>query len=117
MLLNEITHKEIASEVDSLIKSCNNEKIILDAAVLFESGMDRICDYTIAVIAPKDDRLKRVMLRDMADENSVLARMQSQNDDVYYTNKADATIVNDGDLKDLYKKMAKVLAEVGCDKD
>jgi dephospho-CoA kinase len=115
-LLNQITHKRIAQAIGSMIKDCNNKNIVLEAAVLFESGMDKICDFIIAVVAPADERAKRIVARDSLDENLALERMHSQNDDSYYTKRAHMIICNDGDISQLYNEGIRVFSEVANDK-
>jgi len=111
-LLNKITHEKIAKAIDDKIKKCKNKNIVLEGAVLFESGMNGMCDYVIAVIAPKDERINRVMQRDLTDERSVLLRMSRQKDDEYYTKRANLIITNNGDLSRLYNEGIKVFSEV-----
>lgn len=111
-VLDQITHKRIAQAIDDMIKGCDNKNIVLEAAVLFESGMDKICDFIIAVVAPADQRAKRIAARDSLDEKRVMERMCSQKDDAYYTERADMVIRNDGDLSRLYSEGIRVFSEV-----
>ena len=36
----------------------------IDAIGLFESGLDQLCGVTVGILAPKADRLRRIMARD-----------------------------------------------------
>lgn len=79
--LNQITHKHI--RVDTLLlieeyKKQQKKAVLIDAPVLFESGFDKMCDYTICVIAPYDLRLKRILERDNITEEKAKKRMDSQ---------------------------------------
>ena len=51
---------------------------MIDAPVLFESGFDRMCNYTICVIASYETRLERILKRDGITEEKAKKRMDSQ---------------------------------------
>lgn len=95
--LNRIIHPAIRARFEVWKEQKSNfQYVINEAAILFESGLNRQVDYTITVSAPKDLRIKRVINRDGVDEAAVLARMNNQ-----LTNKerealADWVICNDG---------------------
>ena len=72
--------------------------MVIESALLFESGLDQICDKTIAVIAPEELRLQRVMARDKTNNNKVRARMRAQMSDAERAAKADLVVTNDGTL-------------------
>ena len=93
--LNQITHPYIVQQISTLVnesKSLNNDIIVIDAAVLFESGMDSICDKVIAILAPKEVRLKRIMNRDIISKSDALLRINAQNAHEYYTSRADYVV-------------------------
>lgn len=99
-LINSITHPEIimiSKEKIQLSEKNGQHRFIIDAPLLFESGMDKICNATIAVICP-DERLRmaRVIERDGISEEQAKVRMKSQPKDEFYTEKTDFVVVNDG---------------------
>ena len=67
-----------------------------EAAILFESNGHRSMDKTILVVAPLDIRLERVMARDKATKEEVLARVSKQMPDEEKIPLADFIILNDG---------------------
>ena len=75
--------------------------IVFDAPLLFESGLADDCDLTVAVLADKDVRRRRIRARDALTEAEARLRMQSQPDDAYYTERADRVLYNNGDPDDL----------------
>lgn len=80
-VLNEITHKHIKVDTDVLVDKYKNEgkkAVLIDAPVLFESGFDRMCNYTICVIASYETRLERILKRDGITEEKAKKRMDSQ---------------------------------------
>ena len=95
--LNAITHPAVVEEIKSIIKDMEEvgyRGIIIDAIALFESGEDAICDFTVAVIAPKEIRLERIMKRDNITEEKALERINAQKDESFFTKKADFVLWN-----------------------
>ena len=68
--------------------------IIIDAIALFESGEDALCDFTVAVVAPKEIRLERIMKRDNITEEKALERINAQKDESFFTSRADFVLWN-----------------------
>ena len=59
--------------------------------------MHRDCNFTVAVLADKDVRLHRLLARDHATEQAILARINAQPDDEFYRSQVDAVLYNNGD--------------------
>lgn len=91
--LNSITHPFIFAETVRTIDGIRNIRkdavIILDAPTLFESRIDVICDYVIAVICPESIRRERIIKRDGLSEADADIRLKAQKDDSFYTEKSD----------------------------
>lgn len=95
--LNAITHPAVTDEIKSIIKDISEvgyRGIIIDAIALFESGEDALCDFTVAVVAPLDIRLERIMKRDNITEEKALERINAQKDESFLTSKADFVLWN-----------------------
>ena len=95
--LNEITHPAVTEEIKSIIKDMEEvgyRGVIIDAIALFESGEDKLCDFTVAVVAPEDIRLERIMKRDNITEEKALLRINAQKDESFFTEKADFVLWN-----------------------
>lgn len=92
--LNALVHPKVRDHFKKFIASTNAEIIIYEAAILFESGSDKLCDYIITVTADFDERIKRVMLRDQLDKESVLQRIQHQLNDEDKVLKSNFVIIN-----------------------
>ena len=95
--LNEITHPAVTEEIKSIIKDMEEigyRGVIIDAIALFESGEDALCDFTVAVVAPKEIRLERIMKRDNITEEKVLERINAQKDESFFTSRADFVLWN-----------------------
>lgn len=80
--LNYLMHPVIRETILTRIKDCRendeNSIIIVDAAVLIESGMDDIVDEVWLVYADPDIQLKRLMKRDGIGTLEAEARIKSQ---------------------------------------
>ena len=83
---------------------------VVDAPLLYESGMDAICGLVAAVIAPEDLRLKRILARDGITEQEARRRMAVQPDEAFYRAKGARLLVNDGDLAALRRQADALLA-------
>ena len=95
--LNAITHPAVTEEIKSIIKDMEEigyRGVIIDAIALFESGEDKLCDFTVAVVAPQDIRLERIMKRDNITEERALERINAQKDEKFFTEKADFVLWN-----------------------
>lgn len=95
--LNDITHPAVTEEIQSIIKDMKEvgyRGVIIDAIALFESGEDKLCDFTVAVVAPKEIRLERIMKRDNITEEKALERINAQKDESFFTKRADFVLWN-----------------------
>ena len=104
--LNSITHPAI-------LELCRKEAVfpsVLDAPLLFESKGDKMCYKTIAVLAPKELRLERIMKRDGITKERALARMNAQRDEEFYKTNSDFTVINDG--LNIENQINKILEEI-----
>ena len=77
-ILNDIVHPALAKYFKQWTKKQTSPYVLKEAAILFESGSYKDCDYIITVTAPEQLRIARVMARDHCTEAQVLARMAQQ---------------------------------------
>ncbi len=96
--LNSIVHKYVIDEIKSQLVNCMDEIFVIDAIALFESGLSDMCDITVAVIADRNVRCKRIMSRDNLTEQEAWLRINAQKSDEFYINNADVVIRNNGDI-------------------
>ena len=95
--LNAITHaavkKEVLRQLETVPKHCT-----IDAIGLFEGGLAELCDVTVAVTAPREDRVKRLMARDGITREYAEKRLSAQHPDEWFRERCDCTLENDGEL-------------------
>lgn len=113
--LNQITHKYILKRVETLIEefSSNGEKVVFfDAPTLFESGLDKRCNYILAVSASDEKLISRIKSRDNKTETEVIKRLSSQYDEDFLKKNSNYLIENNGTLYELEKKAEEFLEKV-----
>ncbi|MAO09562.1 MAG: dephospho-CoA kinase [Flavobacteriaceae bacterium] len=92
--VNEIIHPEVAKHFRNWAKQQSEAYCIKEAAILFENGGYKECDYTILVTAPKEIRIKRILERDDTTEDEIKSRMDNQWPDEKKIELADFIIEN-----------------------
>ena len=107
-LLSSITHKYILDEMKRII-SLTKGDIILDAPLLFEAGIDTICDVCIYVTADEGEMQRRIMERDGIDHSVAEARLSRQSKQSAYISKCDYVIENLSTIAELRKRATDVL--------
>ncbi|HEV2879303.1 MAG TPA: dephospho-CoA kinase [Candidatus Eremiobacteraceae bacterium] len=104
--LNQLTHPEILKRVLAIIGAQPSESIIVVVVpLLFESGFDRSCDRSVAVIASPEVRRHRLQERDGLSVSEVEARMRTQLPDAEYEKRADIVVRNEDNLTALGREV------------
>lgn len=111
-LLNKITHPPVIKKILELAGQCPEKAVILDAPTLIESGLYKSCDLLVSVLADKEERLKRICLRDGLSAAEAEARVNSQKRDEFYKEKSDIIIYNSGSVDELCAKAAELALRI-----
>ena len=93
--LNAITHAAVKAEVERRLATAPALAAI-DAIELFDSGLAPLCDATVAIVAPLEDRVRRLMARDSISEEYARARIAAQKDEAWFRAHCDAVLENNG---------------------
>lgn len=107
--LNAILHphiRRLAMEREAPAK--RGQLVVHVVPLLFETGYDRLVEKTIAVVAPEDSRIARIVARDGIDEARVRARMAAQIDPDEARGRADYVIENTGNFDTLRERTGDV---------
>ena len=93
-LLNSIIHPAIADDFLKFRTTNKSALLVKEAAILFESGGYKLCDYTILITAPINIRIDRVVKRDLTDRDEVILIISNQWSDKRKSLLADKIIEN-----------------------
>ena len=113
-LLNSITHPLIAELVWQRVCEAHESgrHAAVEAPLLFEAGWQKWCDFTVSVLAPEEQRLKRIMRRDRLTEHAARERIAAQNGDDFYRDRSNYVIYNDLDSITLEKMGGRMLDDL-----
>jgi len=107
--LNAIVHPAVKLDFDDWVKEHkNNDYVMYEAAILFESGRYKDCDVIITVTAPEEVRIDRVIKRDKTTREEVLSRMKMQWNDEKRISKSNF-VINNNNLKNAKEEVVKIL--------
>lgn len=109
--MNAIIHPRVARHFENWAAKQNSAYVIKEVAILFENGGDKLCDYIIAVTAPKADKIERVLQRDNTTEEKVKAIMDNQWSDTEKV-KLSHFVIENIDLEKTKKQVASVHAQI-----
>ena len=112
--LNELTHPRIIAMLKADINRAHKRgrHAVIDAPLLFEAGLESICDTTLAVTAPEETRIHRVMARDGIDREQAALRVMAQKPDEYYISRAGYSLNNNGSREQLLRDAESVIDEI-----
>ena len=104
--LNAIVHPAVKKDIlqHPLLRRGRGERFFIESAILYEAGLDELCNRIIIVDAPEEVRLARTIARDYRGEdtpehiNKVRARIRAQKNSAGLSDpRRDVlTILNDG---------------------
>lgn len=112
--INAISHPIIIARVhESIALAKAAGKIaVIDAPLLFESGLDAVCDITVGVTAPADVRIARLCLRDGIDADMAKKRFANQKSEEFLKKNCTYIISNDGGSESLASKVLDVTSKI-----
>lgn len=92
--LNSVVHPAVAKHFEKWKVQQKAPYVIYEAAILFEKGGYKKCDYNILVTAPVNLRIERILLRDKVTVEEIQARMNNQWPDEKKEKMADVVLRN-----------------------
>ena len=104
--LNAIIFDRLPQELLRRINDSDTPLIGIDAINLVESGLSRLCRRTVAVLAPAETRVRRIMARDGIPEDYARLRVQAQKPDDFYRTHCTDVLMNDAATPDAFETIA-----------
>jgi dephospho-CoA kinase len=92
--VNSLVHPLVFDHFVSWEKNQTAPYVIMEAAILFESGASKLVDKIATIVAPEEERLNRVTMRSKLSRQQVLERMKNQMDDASRIKLSDYVIYN-----------------------
>ena len=114
--LNAITHEAVRQAVLRRLEE-QPSLAAIDAIGLFEGGLAELCDVTVAVTAPEELRVRRLMQRDSIPEDYACSRIRAQHEDRWFRERCTYTLENDGELDAFATKCIAFLRQLGIMKE
>ena len=107
--LNNCTFKYITKEIQKKLNKINNNTVaIIDAPLLFESELNKICDKVIGVISKREIQIDRIVARDNIDYEQAEKRLAAQQTNEFYIQHCD-DIIENNNLFDFEQKVNLVM--------
>lgn len=115
--LNSLVHPAVEKDFQQWKSSQTSPYVIYEAAILFETGGYKKCDYVILVTAALDDRISRLQDRDQSSLEEIEARIQHQWSDEKKRKLSDFEIINTNlsTTKDQVRNLHKILINTSKD--
>lgn len=96
-ILNQIVYRHMFRAVSELLTQSTAELFAIDAINLLQSGLGDLCQVTVAITAPEEVRLRRIMQRDGIDEAAARLRIRAQEENDFFIQRCDHHLDNGGD--------------------
>ena len=97
--LNAITHRFVGEAIDGILAQARRENrpaAAIDAIALIESGVGEKCDALVAILAPEETRVCRIMVREGITEEYARARVNAQQGEEFFRAHCPYILMNDG---------------------
>lgn len=92
--VNSLVHPVVFEHFRQWEAKQHSPYVIMEAAILFESGADKLVDKIATIVAPIEERVDRVKHRNNLSREQVLERMRNQMDDDARIKLSDYVIYN-----------------------
>lgn len=108
--LNRFILPVIKERMIPVLDARRDQKILLDAPTLFQSGMDQTCDLTVGVLADKKILFQRLSKRDGLSNAEIEDRLKNQYGADFFEKNCDCVIYNNGSPTELESQVKRIIA-------
>lgn len=112
--LNAIAWEAVVARTGALVEEYRRQGsalVAIDAIALLESPIKELCQLKIAVLAPQEVRVRRIMAREGISQDYAWARVRAQKPDGYFTENCDYVLVNDCETAEEFAQKAQEFLE------
>jgi len=114
--LNAITGRYIPQAISREIRYAEENgyrAAAIDAIRLLEGDLSQLCDVTLAILAPAEIRVRRIMAREGIPEDYAWARVNAQQKDEFYIHGCEHVLYNDcGSAREFGDKARALFEEI-----
>ncbi len=104
--LNRLTHPRINEMIKKDMEKLDGV-IVVEAAILFEMGLEGICDFIVATYCPEEEQMRRLLQKGLS-RGEAKARLSSQMPPEYYASRSDVVIFTAKALEETAKRAEEV---------
>ena len=109
--VNSIVHPAVRQDFDNWAKNCQTEIVLIEAAIMFDTGFYKHLDATILVLADEDQRIKRILKRDNFTIEHIKKRIQSQINPEKHKTVA-TYVINNNDKDEVLPQINNILKQL-----
>lgn len=113
-ILNAIAWEAVVARTRALVeeyRAQGSALVAIDAIALLESPLRELCQLTVAVLAPTEVRVRRIMAREGISKEYAWARVKAQKLDRYFVENCDHVLVNDCETAEEFAQKAQEFLE------
>ncbi len=109
----DVIMPKIVEEARNRLKEAKGSFVVLDAALLFEEGLEKDVDITVTVFVPYEVQLERLLKRDGLTVSEAVSRIRSQMPLAEKKRRADHVVDNSGSREETYQQINEILKSLG----
>ncbi len=109
--MNAIIHPRVAKHFNKWVLKQSTSYVIKEVAILFENEGDKLCDYVITVTAPKELRIKRLLMRDQTTKDKIEAIIKNQWSDEDKI-KRSHFVINNVNIEDIDEQVLNIHQQI-----
>lgn len=111
-ILHPLIQVRMCRMMDDALNQIEVNAVAVEVPLLFESGMEKLFDITLAVVAKEDDLIKRISLRDGVNTKKAKGLLNLQMKQAEKSGLADYTIINNGNQTQLFDMVDKLADKI-----
>jgi dephospho-CoA kinase len=106
--LNALVHPAIKKDIKAQVQGAHGCVVVIDAPLLFETGIDKAADKVVVVTAGLEQQVRRLKKRAGLERNEVMQRIQSQMPLEKKARMADFIIDNSGSIRETAQQAKRI---------